>query len=307
MRIIPLGTSAGKPTLHRGVSATAVVGEGAWWLFDCGEATQMRVMRAGLSPQKLVGIFITHLHGDHFNGLPGLLSTMAMDGRTAPLALVGPAGIRHYLDTLAALRICYVNYPLQLTELTSEQLRATPEPVVWESATHRVATRSLDHRIFALGYRLEEKTKPGRFDLDAARALGIPPGPLYGQLQSGRAITLADGRTIDPSQVLGPPRPGKVVTYCLDTRPCESAVALAHNADWLIYEATFTHDLAEEARHYGHSTARQAAETARAAGARRLLLTHFSSRYQDVDVLLAEAREFFSESTLARDLMELEV
>jgi ribonuclease Z len=307
LRIIPLGTSSGKPTLNRNVSATAVVGEGEWWLFDCGEATQMQIGRAGISPHKLAGIFITHLHGDHFNGLPGLLSTMALDQREHELILVGPPGIREYLDLLGRLRILFVNYPLSVRELGAEYFAARPVELVYESARYTVVTRPLDHRIFALGYRVEEKMKPGRFDLEKARELGIPVGPLYGQLQSGREITLADGRVIHPSQVLGPPRRGKSVSYCLDTRPCENAVRLARDADWLIYEATYTQELIEEARQYGHSTAAQAALIAREAKARQLLITHFSSRYPDSRPLLEEARGIFPATTMAEDLMEIAV
>jgi ribonuclease Z len=305
MKIIPLGTSSGKPTLHRTVSALAVVGEGEWWLFDCGEGTQMQIARAGLSPQKLAAIFITHLHGDHFNGLPGLLSSMALDCRTKELMLVGPAGIGEYLHLLSGLKICYINYPLILREFDAAHFKQRPQEVVFESRSHFVTTRPLDHRIFALGYRLEEKVKPGRFNVERAQALGIPAGPFYSQLQSGRSITLDDGRIVHPSEVLGPPRPGKVVTYCLDTRPCDNTLLLGENADWLIHEATYTDELMEEAQHFGHSTATQAARMALAAKAKRLLLTHFSSRYLDLRPMLDEARAIFPETYLAEDLEEL--
>ena len=307
MKIIPLGTSSGKPTLYRNVSATAVVGDGEWWLFDCGEGTQMQIARAGLSPQKLVGIFISHLHGDHFNGLPGLLSSMSLDSRTRELTLTGPTGIGEYLELLGGLKICYVNFPLALREFNAAHFRGRANERVYESARFTVTACPIDHRVFTLGYRLEEKTKPGRFDLAAAQALGIPAGPLYAQLQAGRSITLDDGRVIDPAQVLGPPRPGKVVSYCLDTRPCHNARALAADADWLIHEATYCDDLIEEAHHFGHSTAAQAATIAAEARARNLLLTHFSSRYVDLRPLLDEARAIFPAVTLARDLEEIEV
>lgn len=307
MKIIPLGTSSGKPTLRRNVSALAIVADGEWWLFDCGEGTQMQIARAGLSPQRLAGIFLTHLHGDHFNGLPGLLSTMAMDNRTQPLTLVGPTGINEFLELTARLKICYVNYPLKLREFDARYFKNNPQELVYESARFTITTRPLDHRIFALGYRLEEKTKPGRFNLERARELNIPAGPLYAQLQAGQPITLADGRLIHPAEVLGPPRPGKVVAYTLDTRPCDNAVRLGEQADWLIHEGTFTDELRAEAQHFGHSTAAQAAEIARAAGAQRLLITHFSSRYTDVRALVEEARAIFPATTAAEDLVELEV
>jgi ribonuclease Z len=307
MKIIPLGTSSGKPTLRRNVSALAVVGEGEWWLFDCGEGTQTQIARAGISPQKLAGVFISHLHGDHFNGLPGLLSTMSLDQREKELTLVGPTGIDEYLRLLARLNICHINYPLRLREFDAQYFAGGEQELVYESARFTVTTRPLDHRIFALGYRLEEKTKPGRFNLERAKALGVPPGPLYSRLQSGQSITLEDGRMIHPSEVLGPPRPGKVVSYCLDTRPCANAVKLSENADWLIHEATFTEELIEESNHFGHSTAIQAAEIAIEAKARRLLITHFSSRFPDIRLLLEEARSVFPQTVAAEDLIEVEV
>jgi ribonuclease Z len=307
LKVIPLGTSSGKPTLRRNVSGLAVVGEGEWWLFDCGEGTQMQIARAGLSPQKLVGIFISHLHGDHFNGLPGLLSSMALDNREKELTLVGPVGIREYLDLLASLKICYVNYPLNLIEFNEKSFANKAESLVYESARLTIVTRALDHRVFALGFRLEEKIRPGRFNLERARELGIPAGPLYSQLQSGKSVTLSSGRVIHPSEVLGEPRPGKIVSYCLDTRPCVNAVKLAENADWLIHEATFTEDHIEESHHFGHSTAVQAAEVAAEALAKRLLITHFSSRYTDVRQLVEEARAIFPQTFAAEDLAEFEV
>jgi ribonuclease Z len=319
MKIIPLGTSSGKPTLARNVSAVAIVGEGEWWLFDCGEGTQHQMARAGLSFHRLAGIFITHLHGDHFNGLAGLLSTMGMDRRQRELVLIGPPGVREYLDTLARLKILFVSFPLEVREVSGavfaegRKLSAGAEIVddglapIYESARHRVLARPLNHRIFTLGYRIEEKTRPGRFDLERARALGIPAGPLYGRLQSGESVQVDDGRIIHPADVLGPPRPGKVVAYCTDTRPCAGAVALAREADWVIHEATYTEEHAEEADDYGHSTASQAARIAREAGAQRLLITHISSRYPDAAPLLKEARAAFPATTLAEELMELEV
>lgn len=307
MKIIPLGTSSGKPTLRRNVSALAVVGEGEWWLFDCGEGAQMQIARAGLSPQKLVGIFISHLHGDHFNGLVGLLSSMALDNREKELTLVAPVGVREFLDVAARLKICYVNFPLNLLEFNERSFADKAEKLVYESPRFTAVTRPLDHRIFALGFRLEEKIKPGRFNLERARELGIPSGPLYSQLQSGKPVTLADGRVIQPSEVLGEPRPGKIVSYCLDTRPCPNAIRLAENADWLIHEGTFTDDHIEEAHYFGHSTAIQAAEIAAEAGAKNLLLTHFSSRYTDVRPLVEQARTVFPDSYAAEDLAEYEV
>ena len=303
MKVIPLGTSSGKPTLRRNVSATAVVRDGEWLLFDCGEGTQTQISRAKLNPSKLTAIFITHLHGDHFNGLSGLLSTMGLDRRVRALTLVGPPGIREYLETLARLKILYVNYPLDVREFAALKT-VTP---VYETDDYFVAARPLDHRIFTLGYRLEERPRPGRFDLERARALGIPEGPMYRRLQLGEDVQLDDGRLIRSHEVVGPPRPGKAVAYCTDTRPFAGTVELARGVDLIIHEATYTDDMAYEARDYGHSTAAQAAQIASEANAQRLLITHFSTRYADVGPLYDEARAGFPETLLAQDLMEIEV
>jgi len=303
MKVVPLGTSSGKPTLKRSVSALAVAREAEWLLFDCGEGTQTQVARAGLSPSRLAGIFITHLHGDHFNGVAGLLSTMGLDRRTRDLTLAGPVGIREYLDVLERLRVIFITYPLQLRELNS----VCGIGAVYETLHYRITAAPLDHRLFALGYRIDERARPGRFDVERARKLGVPEGPLWGRLQSGEEVRLDDGRVIRASDVLGPPRPGKSVAYCLDTRPCANSAELARGVDLLIHEATYTDEFAVEARQYGHSTAAQAAQTARDAGAKRLLITHFSTRFPDLSPLLEEARAIFPDTILAQDLMEIEV
>jgi ribonuclease Z len=307
MRVIPLGTSSGKPTIRRNVSALAVAREGEWLLFDCGEGTQTQIIRAGLNPNRLAAIFITHLHGDHFNGLPGLLSTMGMDRRERELTLIAPTGIREYLETLARLKILFINYPLQVREISDNELPENVLTATFETSEYVVSACPLNHRIFALGYRLDEKPKPGRFNLERAQELGVPVGPLFRKLQSGQAIQLGDGRIIHPSEVLGEPRFGKSVSYCLDTRPCQAAIELARDVDLLIHEATYTQDYTEEAKNYGHSTAAQAANIAKEANAKNLLLTHFSTRYPDVTPLFDEARLIFPETRMAQDLNEIVV
>ena len=303
MRVIPLGTSSGKPTLKRNVSALAVAREAEWLLFDCGEGTQMQITRAGLSPSRLSAVFITHLHGDHFNGLPGLLSTMGLDRRTRGLGLTGPQGIREYLDLLERLRVAFLTYPVELRQFNS----LAESTVVYETAEYSVSAVALDHRLFALGYRIDERPRAGRFNVEQARKLGVPEGPLWGRLQSGEDVRLVDNSVVRSSDVMGAERPGKSIAYCLDTRPCAMAVQLARNVDLLIHEATYTEEFASEAQQYGHSTAAQAARTARDAGARRLLITHFSTRFPDPTPLLEEARAIFPDTILAEDLMEIEV
>jgi ribonuclease Z len=303
MRVIPLGTSSGKPTLKRNVSGLAVVREADWLLFDCGEGTQVQIARAGLSPNRLSAVFVTHLHGDHFNGLPGLLSTMGLDRRIRDLSLTGPVGIGDYLNTLERLKVMFVTYPLQLRELST----LSGSQVVYETPEYTVTARSLDHRIFALGYRIDERPRPGRFNVERARELNVPEGSLWGRLQAGENVELADASVVRPSDVLGPPRAGKSVAYCLDTRPCAMSAELARDVDLLIHDATYTEEFAAEAQQYGHSTAAQAARTARDSGARRLLLTHFSTRFPDPTPLLEEARAIFPDTVLAEDLTEIEV
>lgn len=303
MRVIPLGTSSGKPTLKRNVSGLAVAREAEWLLFDCGEGTQVQIARAGLSPSRLAAVFITHLHGDHFNGLPGLLSTMGLDRRTRDLGLTGPRGIRDYLDLLERLRVVFLTYPVELAEFSS----LPHSTVVYETTEYSVSALALDHRLFAIGYRIDERPRPGRFSVEQARTLGVPEGPLWGRLQSGEDVRLDDASVVRSSEVMGPPRPGKSIAYCLDTRPCAMSVELARDVDLLIHEATYTEEFAAEAQQWGHSTAAQAARTARNAGARQLLITHFSTRFPDPTPLLQEARAVFPDTILAEDLMEIEV
>lgn len=307
VKVIPLGTVSGKPTITRNVSALAVAWEGEWILCDCGEATQIQIMRAGLHTSRLTAVFITHLHGDHLNGLAGLLSTMALDRRQKSLTLVGPPGLRDYLELLGRLKILSTGYSIEVREFGPGGFKAGEPATVFHNSDYRVLSLPLDHRIFALGYRVQENPRPGRFDVERARRLGVPEGPLFGRLQSGHSVVLADGRMVAPDDVLGPERPGKAIAYCADTRPCASVLELAREVDLLIHEATFTRDLAPQAREYGHSTAAQAAEAARKSGARRLLITHFSPRYPDLYPLLDEAKQTFPRTLLAEELTELEV
>ena len=263
----------------------------------------MQVARAGLNPSRLTAIFITHLHGDHFNGLAGLLSTMGMDRRARPLTLIGPPGINEYLDTLARLKILFVNFPLEVREFGP----MSDLTIVYEADEYTVSAYPLDHRLFALGYRIAERPRPGRFNLERARELGVPEGPLFRRLQLGEDVRLDNGRVVQSSDVMGPPRAGKTIAYCTDTRPYDGTIKLARDVDLLIHEATFTGEFSEEARAYGHSTAEQAAVIARKSGARRLLITHFSTRYPDLAPLVEEARAVFPDTSLAQELLEVEI
>lgn len=299
LKVIPLGTSSAVPTPERNVSALAVQLETHWILFDCGEGTQYRLLRAPLRPGKLRAIFISHLHGDHVFGLPGLLSTMGMQNRTAPLQILGPPGIRSFVDATLTAASAYPSYPIQVRELESGECL--------DMKAYTVTCLSLDHTVNVYGYSLIERNPLPRLDPEKAKELGVPPGPLYRALQQGESVRLPDGRTVDSSEVTGPQRKGRKVTFCTDTRPCAASIKLARDADLLIHEATYSHELREKAREHGHSTSLEAARIAREADVKRLLITHFSARYTRVDSLLEEARSVFPNTEAAQDLEELTV
>jgi ribonuclease Z len=304
MRIILLGTSSAVPTLTRGLSSTAVVREGDVFLFDCGEGTQVQLMRAGVKRSRIHSIFIGHLHGDHLYGIAGLLSTLHLDGREEPLNVFGPEGLRHYLNASFRTSELQFRFGLHVQEFP----RGFRGRVV-EGPDFYVDALPLEHSIFCLGWRLQEKTKPGTFDLEAAKALGVPRGPLYGKLQHGENITLSDGRVVTPDMVLGPPRPGKSVVYCLDTQFSERSIELADGCTALIHETTFGPDAVDMARERKHSTMEEAARVAKEAGAQKLIATHFSSRYDGRQILKIgdEARSVFENITIGRDLLEVEI
>ncbi len=295
MRVITLGTGAGRPTLQRFASATALEHEGEILLFDCGEGTQIQLMRSPLHWGRLSTVFIGHLHGDHLFGLPGLLGTMSLAEREDPLKLFGPVGLKVYLQTLQAVQSLWLRFPLEVIEIEA------PGRIL-ETESYEVFTAPLNHVIPCWGFRFSEKPRPGLFDERKAEELGIPAGPLRGDLVHGRSIQLADGRQIRPEEVVGPRRPGLQFAYCLDTQPCDAVLELAQGCDCLVHEATFGQDMQAEATKWGHSTARDAARMAKEAGAKKLILTHLSSRYLDPSALLQEAAGLFENTALAADL-----
>jgi len=292
IRITFLGTAAARPTVGRNVSALAVQREGESFLFDCGEGTQRQMMRFGTG-FTLNRIFFTHMHADHILGAVGLLRTMALQGRSAPLTLYGPRGSGRTLRELVEVGIERVGFPLRTVELS-------PGEGV-EEEEYRIVAYDVDHGTPAVGYILRERDRRGRFDVERARALGIPEGPLYGRLHRGEAVEVG-GKRIEADAVVGPPRPGRTVVYSGDTRPCVGTFQAAEDADLLIHDATFGDEEADRARETFHTTAREAGEIARRAGVRRLVLTHLSARYSDRPrVLEAEAREEFPEARVAWD------
>ncbi len=304
MKIVLLGTSSAVPTLTRGLSSTALIREGDVFLFDCGEGTQLQLMRAGVRRSRIHTIFIGHLHGDHLYGITGLLSTLHLDGREAPLNVFGPEGLKVFLN--AAFRTSDLQFTFRLT------IREFPRGYrgrVLDEEEFYVDALPLDHSIFCLGWRFQEKAKPGVFNLEQAEELRIPRGPLYGRLQQGESVTLANGQVITPEMVLGAPRPGKSVVYCLDTQFSERSIELADKCTALIHETTFGPDGVDMARERKHSTMQDAARVAKEAAAENLIATHFSSRYdgRQVAKIGDDAREIFQNITVGRDLLEVEI
>ncbi len=295
-----LGTSASRPTVERNVASLAIVREGETLLFDCGEGTQRQMMRYGVA-FGLHDIFFTHFHADHVIGLIGLLRTMALQGRTEALRLWGPRGGSRTLKRAAEFGMDRITFPVEIIELD-------PDARV-ERKGYAIVPFAVDHRgSRSLGYALVEEDRKGRFNPDLARELGIPEGPLWGEIHRGRPVTLADGRVIDPSMLVGAPRPGRKVVVTGDTRPCAATVHAARGADLLVHEATFGDEEAARAVETGHSTAREAATVAAEAEVRSLLLMHFSARYsRDASDLGREAREVFERTVVGKDGMEMEI
>ena len=295
-----LGTSASRPTVERNVSSIALIREGETLMFDCGEGTQRQMMRYGIS-FSLSDIFFTHMHADHILGVTGLLRTLALQGRTEAMNLYGPPGSEKMLWRAITLGSEKQHFPINVFELTPETpLKRHGYSVIPFTVEH--GDRS------AIGYHIAEETRLGRFNPDKAREMGIPEGPLWGNIHKGHAVTLADGRVVQPSELVGPSRPGRRVVITGDSAPSEGTVATATGADILVHEATFAEEEIQRAVETSHSTARGAAEVAAKAAVKRLVLTHVSARYsRDTSDLEREAKEVFPATIIARDGMEIEI
>ena len=296
--LVFLGTSGSMPTAQRAPAAFMLRRGGERLLFDCAEGTQRQLQRSSVGLPDIEEIFLTHYHADHFLGLPGMLKTFALRGREEPaLTVHGPRGLR---DLFAKLRpfLGRLPYELRLVELEAGDALERGEYVLEAIA--------VDHGVNAVGYALVEHERPGRFDVDTADALGVPPGPERGILQGGDPVTLSDGRVITPDEVLGPARPGRKIVLTGDTAPSPRVVQSAYKADLLVHEATFSEEEKERARETMHATAADAAEVAKLAEVRQLALTHLSSRYFGPD-LAREARAVFPETIVPRDFDLVEV
>ena len=298
-KITFLGTGSARPTPYRGCAALAMAYDGDTLLFDCGEGTQLKVVDTAVRLSRTRAICITHFHGDHINGLPGLLGSMGLNGFDKRLVLAGPPGMDRYLSTLAKLNILRPSFPIDLVPATSKTVLTTD--------AYRIDTCPLDHRIPCWGYMFIENDLPGRFDLARARELEIPKGPIYGQLQRGQTVTLDDGRTIEPNDVLGASRAGRRVAYISDTRPSDTVANFVHGADVLIHESTYLHEFRTQAYERGHSTCIDAAKTALKADVKQLVLTHISTKHMRPHELLREARAVFPNTVIAADGMEMDL
>lgn len=301
LRVTFLGTAGAVPTTERNPSGVFLNREGDQFLFDAGEGIQRQMMRFNTG-FGVSDVFLTHLHGDHIYGLPGLLETWEFNDRSEPLSIHTPAGTRS--DLIALITACGTqpNFPVHVSELE-------PGETALERESYTIQAIETDHRSRSVGYALVEADRRGRFDRDRAEELGVPVGPKFSRLHEGESVELEDGTVVQPDQVVGPPRPGRRLVITGDTRPTEDVVSAAESADLLIHDAMFAQDFHDRAVETGHSTAKDAASVATRADVARLVLTHISSRYAgDASRLLAEAKSVFDgEIVLARDGLEIDV
>jgi ribonuclease Z len=304
MDIFFLGTGAGIPGKLRNVTSIALKlleERGAIWLFDCGEATQHQILHTAIKPRRIEKIFITHLHGDHIYGLPGLLSSRSFQGGETEVTVYGPEGIRSFVEVSLSISQTYLKYPLKFVEIT--------EGTVFEDEQFAVEALRLDHGIPSFGYRVIEKDRPGILLAEKLKDAGISPGPIYKKIKNGETVVTEDGRVINPSDYVGSKQKGRIVTVLGDTRVCKNAIRLAMDADLLVHEATFAKGEENLARDYFHSTTNQAAEIAKFANVTKLCLTHISSRYdrEACKELVREACEIFPNVEIAEDFKEIHI
>ncbi|MEH7459054.1 ribonuclease Z [Bacillus sp. JJ1127] len=300
MEFVFLGTGAGVPSKGRNVSAIALQlleERSETWLFDCGEATQHQILHTSVRPRRIAKIFITHLHGDHIFGLPGLLGSRSFQGGTTSLTVYGPKGIKQFIEVALSVSTTHVKYPLEIVEITEEG-------IVFEDEQFYVETKRLSHGIECFGYRIVEKDIQGHLLVEKLLEAGVKPGPIFKRLKDGEVVELDDGRILNGKDFIGPPQKGRIITILGDTRYCEASKSLAQDADVLVHEATFAAADEEQAHDYFHSTTEQAARIALQANVKRLILTHISSRYQGdtYKELVQEAQSLFTNTEIAMDL-----
>ncbi|MEM1582020.1 MAG: ribonuclease Z [Candidatus Bathyarchaeia archaeon] len=300
LRVIFLGTAASIPTDDRALPSIVIQREGDVLMFDCGEGTQRQMIKAGIGLNRKMVVFITHMHGDHVLGLPGMIQTMSLLGRDKPLKIFGPSGVKVFMDTIMRTVRFWLGFPIEIHEIEQEG-------TIYQDRDYEIQAVWAEHSIPSLAYALVEKPRPGRFYPDKAVALGVPRGPLWSTLQRGMNIKLPDGRVIRPADVLGPSRPGRKIVYTGDTRPSNRIAELSKNADVLIHEATLDDELAERANEEGHSTPSEAAQIALKANVKLLVLVHVSARYSEPKILLEQARKIFPNTYIPSDLEKIEI
>ncbi|MHA1410080.1 MAG: ribonuclease Z [Candidatus Odinarchaeia archaeon] len=300
MDLFFLGTSGGMPTVNRSGPAIALRINGRIILFDCGEGTQVQMQKLPLSISKIHTILITHLHGDHIGGLPGILMTLGLFNRKNPLLIIGPKGIKDFLKCLSETAKLGIIYPIRIKEIEKER-----EEIEFRDYKI-IAVKAIHNEVYAYSYILVEKERPGRFYPEKALDKGVPEGELWSRLQRGETIVL-DGATVTPQEVLGPKRRGRKVVYTGDSRPNPNLVELAKDADVLIHESTFNDEHQDKAFDYGHSTAAEAAEFAVKVNAKKLILFHISPRYTDTKEMLKRAKEIFKNTIIAKDLLKIRI
>lgn len=305
MKITFLGTGAGIPSKERNVTSilfdlTQEINK--LWLFDCGEATQHQILHTSIKPRKMDKIFITHLHGDHIFGLPGMLSSRSFWGGTDPLTIYGPTGIKKYVETSLELSQSHLSYPIHFVELDSSGN-------VFEDDNFIVDCVLLDHNIKSFGYRIMEKDKLGELNAQKLKEMGITPGPIYSKIKNQEQTVLEDGRVINRKDVVGEPKKGRIISIFGDTRYIAKHTSFIDGSTVLIHEATFDASKLDLAKNYYHCTTEQTAKFAKDGNVQTLILTHISSRYQngDKDRLLKEAKNIFPQTILAYDFYTYEV
>ncbi|MEM2971160.1 MAG: ribonuclease Z [Candidatus Bathyarchaeia archaeon] len=300
LHVIFLGTAGSIPTPKRSLPAILVQRKGEHLMFDCGEGVQRQMVRAKVGFHKKMKVFVTHMHGDHILGLPGLLQTMALLDRKRKLDVYGPSGIKRFLEGIRETVQFALTFPVEVHEIYEAG-------VVCDEEEYFVECVWANHVIPSLAYALTEKPRPGKFYPEKAKAIGVPEGPLWSKLQHGQEVGLSNGRVVKPEEVIGPLRPGRKIVYTGDTRPFRGFVKFAANADLLIHDATLDVSLAERAEMDGHSTAEQAAKNAKKAKVKKLVLMHISARYEDATILLEQAQKIFKNTCVAEDFMKIEI
>jgi ribonuclease Z len=298
MKLVMLGTSAAQPTEKRGLACVCLEKDGEILMFDAGEGAQVSFLRSGLGWNKKMKIFVTHMHGDHCIGILGLLQTMTLQHRQEPIEIYGPDGIEEFI----ANNIKSLNFGLSFAVMITPVKRG----LVCEEKTYSVFCEHAEHNVPAFSFLFEEKEKPGKFDLQKAKSLGIPEGPLWHKLQLGEEVVVG-GKTVMPEEVVGQKRTGKKIGVSGDTRPTRQLEEFFCGCDYLVFDCTFSDNLKDKALETHHSTAREAAILAKNAGVRNLVLTHFSARYKDEAELAMEARQVHNSVIAARDLLEIEI